>query len=395
MKRAIPFLFLIVFAQLSRAQWRNADFPSDFGILAFGVHDTSLFWGYPGNAIDASIFRRASDGTWFRADTGLGQSQITFFASLGKYLFASPSNSRAFFSSDNGATWNKANIAGPVWTNGTYLFGQYITPTLNRSRDGGITWDSVSNLRVQHAIAKGPWCVVSTSSGIYRSADSGGRGTWKAVSAPLNNITCFALNDSVLYAANGSPGKSGGQLIKSTDSGATWQLMTTSFDVSSLASDSVHLFAGGTQGVYMLNADGQSWTYESDQDVLKGHGVVALGVFDTLLFTDFAMSNPAYQLYSRSIPEMTAHSAVQTKPAILDTLMIYPNPLTSTVTITGGGNTTIEQVSVLNVLGVDLLDVSNNHQPELSLDLSKLPSGTYFLRVQTEDRTVLRKIVKE
>jgi hypothetical protein len=77
-----------------------------------------------------------------------------------------------------------------------------------------------------------------------------------------------------------------------------------------------------------------------------------------------------------------------------DTVEIYPNPATGMVTILSGG-TSIYGVRVLNVLGTEVIDVPNEHASECSLDLSKLPAGTYFARIETANGIVVRKILKE
>jgi hypothetical protein len=52
---------------------------------------------------------------------------------------------------------------------------------------------------------------------------------------------------------------------------------------------------------------------------------------------------------------------------------------------------------VLSVLGVEVLtlDKPGGLSSEITLDLSQLPSGTYFLRIETSAGSVLRKVVRE
>jgi hypothetical protein len=77
-----------------------------------------------------------------------------------------------------------------------------------------------------------------------------------------------------------------------------------------------------------------------------------------------------------------------------DSIEVYPNPAAGIVTILSGG-TSILGVSILNVLGEAVLDIPNLRESDITLDISKLPSGTYFLRIQTSNGSVLRKVVRE
>jgi hypothetical protein len=95
----------------------------------------------------------------------------------------------------------------------------------------------------------------------------------------------------------------------------------------------------------------------------------------------------------RSIPEMTKDttaSVVQIQPD--DSLSIYPNPASEVVTIISGG-TSIQGVSVLNVLGENVLNMPNLRESDITLDVSELPSGTYFVHIETANGSVLRKVV--
>lgn len=395
MKKLILILLFSFIALPCLAQWHATGFVGRGQILAFGVHDTSFFWSIsPANLNEALIFRYPTRSTWISADEGIDSTQgnITSFASLGKYFFAGQTQldgtkARSYRSSDNGGTWQPIG-GSPVYTNGFYLFASSVS-SVYRSGNNGDSWQGVPCPAASSFSGVGVVIIASTSKGLYRSTDTGG--TWSLVTTPISGISVFALVGSAVYAANGT------QLIRSLDNGSTWSLVNTSFSVSSLATDSTHLFAGGPSGVYLLDSDGSTWTNESNDSTLTGHAAVAVGIFDTLIYADFSFNNPdyPYRLYTRSIIEMTSKSLVVSEPPSSDTIAVFPNPASRMVTVYSG-STFIERVQVLNVLG-EAVPISEDQGPssKFSLDFSKVPDGTYFIELQTASNTVLRKIILE
>jgi hypothetical protein len=127
--------------------------------------------------------------------------------------------------------------------------------------------------------------------------------------------------------------------------------------------------------------------------------VGALCVFDSLLFVNAQGDHGYYYTAYRPIAEMVPKSDVVQTLSPADTLEIYPNPTLGLITIRSG--MPISEVHVLNVLGEEVLDMPRANYSEISLDLSKLPSGTYYARLSTigantaygETQTV--KLVKE
>ncbi len=78
---------------------------------------------------------------------------------------------------------------------------------------------------------------------------------------------------------------------------------------------------------------------------------------------------------------------------LLDELLIYPNPATTTLTIRSASNSpldtaTIYDVSGRLVLSQPLLKTSSNN-----LELSALQSGVYFIKIALNNNTVTRKFV--
>ncbi len=80
-----------------------------------------------------------------------------------------------------------------------------------------------------------------------------------------------------------------------------------------------------------------------------------------------------------------------------DEIFIYPNPMGDQFTIHNsrfamGATATI---TIYNLLGVVVQSEIQNQRPEMSVDVSALASGVYFLKVNVGNKDYFRKVVKE
>jgi hypothetical protein len=408
MKRLTIFA-LLAFAIPCSAQWKYTGFPSK--VLAFGVHDTSFFIssGFVG---DPLVFRwdpvggGVSGTGWAVADNGMDPMQglVTSFASLGEYFFAGMTRytngtpngpGSGWESMDNGSHWTN-NGGGFMYSNGTYIFGVG-SDGIYLSGDSGKdnTWVKVTNFPATNIAGIGAYIFANSGSAIWRSSDNGTAGTWSQISPPF--IGAMTTMGTLLFI----PGS--GMLAESTDNGSNWTTLSVdsagvAVTVNCLVSDGKNLFAGTNKGVLVSTDTGKNWRAENDG--LPNHDIVTMGIFDkdTLLFIDAKVDAGHSYSYYRPIPEITDTTQAGVREVSIlpnDSLMIYPNPATGLVTILSGG-TNILGVSVLNVLGSETgAGVRGAGSGKVNLDLSKLPSGTYFLQIETAKGTVMRKVVRE
>jgi hypothetical protein len=76
-----------------------------------------------------------------------------------------------------------------------------------------------------------------------------------------------------------------------------------------------------------------------------------------------------------------------------DSCQIFPNP-TNGQLIIDNGQLTIDNVEIFDILGKLVFIVETPLMASLQFDISYLPSGTYFIRIQTENSVVTKKVVK-
>jgi hypothetical protein len=73
---------------------------------------------------------------------------------------------------------------------------------------------------------------------------------------------------------------------------------------------------------------------------------------------------------------------------------IYPNPVSTELCIALKNNVSkIDKIRINDISGKELL-LLNISEPKTKIDLSSLSSGTYFVSIQTKDKTEVRKFIK-
>ena len=78
----------------------------------------------------------------------------------------------------------------------------------------------------------------------------------------------------------------------------------------------------------------------------------------------------------------------------INNVILYPNPSNDKITISLPAITGNSQLSIFNVSGEKVLE-RQLHESETQLDISALPRGVYFVRVQSERKVEVVKMIKE
>lgn len=77
-----------------------------------------------------------------------------------------------------------------------------------------------------------------------------------------------------------------------------------------------------------------------------------------------------------------------------DETQISPNPTSGIITL-HDIPTHIVNITVMNVLGESMLKINNPKGSDFKIDLSRLPSGSYFVRLLTENSVITKMIIRQ
>jgi hypothetical protein len=248
--------------------------------------------------------------------------------------------------------------------------------------------------------------------GVYRSTNNGV--SWSATSVKNMNVMALAKSGSRIFAG-------GYGIYMSSDNGNTWTEVDSTFEVYSIAIKGNDVYAGTINGVYLSTNNGSSWTavntgltnLEINALIVNGNDVYAgtnsSGVFKTpnngtnWIAENSGLTNDTisafaingiylyagtnWGVYRRPLSQMAGVEEMNENNSI----SVYPNPSTNGLTIESPQKSTIE---ILNIQGQTILQ-QQIQQGKTNIDMSGLSKGVYILRLNSNDKTAVTKIVKE
>jgi hypothetical protein len=141
---------------------------------------------------------------------------------------------------------------------------------------------------------------------------------------------------------------------------------------------------------WYINTDGQGSF--GPQQIISTNAPGTLSVFGADLDNDTDIDVLSASQIDDKIAWYENLTILAVKENILAELSIYPNPVKNTLYVEIKENITFYRVQVIDALGKIVLTKKRNFN---QLNLSKLISGVYFLKIETEGGTFAKKIVKE
>jgi hypothetical protein len=277
---------------------------------------------------------------------------------------------------------------------GTDIFaGVYnLWPTHNGiylSTDTGKNWTAKNNgltgtdTTVYSFAISGSKIFAGLHHGVFLSTDTGN--SWTTVSSGLNNhaVWALAINGNSIFAGTNYG------IYKSINDGATWSVSNNGLIHDTTNAFIVHgtnIFAGTNNGVFISKDDGNNWiAVNSGLIDSTYHGyITSLAIKgDTIYAGTWGQG-----VWKRSLSQMTGIEELKNNAS---NISVYPNPATNNFTIESLQKATIE---ILNTQGQTIFQ-QQLQQGKSDIDISGLAKGVYIVRLKSNDKTAVTRIVKE
>jgi hypothetical protein len=99
-------------------------------------------------------------------------------------------------------------------------------------------------------------------------------------------------------------------------------------------------------------------------------------------------------LPSQTVTVTQAASSVGINDVTSSDLQVYPNPTRGLIKFKAGSlKNQVLEVSIMDISGKKILNRTCSGSEEYSFDISKEPKGFYFIRINTETSTQIRKFM--
>jgi len=120
--------------------------------------------------------------------------------------------------------------------------------------------------------------------------------------------------------------------------------------------------------------------------LIESIGFEGYGIADT--FTYACLNNPIFE----TITLIGMNQPLAVNDVSLNNITVLPNPVKEILYIQNPENIRIEKIIISDILGKVLIRKNNSFN---QLNLSGLNSGVLFIKIETENGTITKKLIKQ
>ncbi len=383
----IAFLLQITFmASNVRSQWVQTTAPHNAWETCFFVDGDNIYAGTSNHGI---LLSTNSGVSWKDIGNSFFDTIPIFcFTKIGNTIITGTTKG-LFLSSDTGKTWTTTveymrNIHCLAVIGTKIIAGGYDSFV---SSDSGMSWTELdfhfqTNDFNRFAV-NGTSLFATTSSvdSILVSTDFGS--SWKRLGF-IGIFKCIISNGSDLFVGRSN------QVCHSTDNGITWKVCSMLGDfnevhtIYALAVIGKNLFAGTDAGIFLSSDSGTSWM-KFNTGLTDSISVTTFGVSTSYFFAGTDKDG----IWKHPLAGLDVKQKYIANPL---NISLFPNPTNGVITIYGAPENT-SQVTIANILGEKVLELTNPHSSNFTIDLSKQAPGIYYAKFVTTNSVVVKKIL--
>jgi hypothetical protein len=175
----------------------------------------------------------------------------------------------------------------------------------------------------------------------------------------------------------------------STNFGASWAVLGT-MGTNWYNSDRTQATAGND----CYNCPGAQWTGTDLTLKTYSYPLNSLGAPSNVIFRIVFHSDESVNQKGVNVDDFVISGVLANESFELNNISVYPNPSNGLVTISYG---TFEptQIQVYDISGKLILTKENLNVSETNLDLSSASQGIYFIKVSSENQSVVKRLIKK
>lgn len=437
MRKALLTLMFLSLTTLSYSQWTFVGRPSGANVNSISVVNGFVVW----IACDSAKIFKSTDGgqTWQLRNAGIPNVNLLGISAVDtSNCWVGTFTGSIYRTSNGGSSWTLQHTFNGGFTDGIKMFnlnyGIYYGDPLGSGQpfqfryttNGGTNWllspnvpVSQNDYGVQNAwdwldtsriwIGAANATTGATSSRIFRTTTGFGSGSWSSVTLPGSGTSDGLYWQAIAFnnANNGIAGSNGGNLRRTTDGGATWQLLTNPPGLGVVAMVTLHGFkdgsnitrlttiGGAVSKMFVTTNLGSSWTEET---------LPTQGVQNKVNHLDFVNQNVGYAgcaggyVLRYGNPSAVNHLNTGV-PEVFRLEQNYPNPFNPSTTI----NFSVPKAGVVSMKLYDLngrevavlineFKEAGNYSYAYSMP-SGLNSGVYFYTFNSGDFSETKKLM--
>ena len=177
----------------------------------------------------------------------------------------------------------------------------------------------------------------------------------------------------------------------STDIGQTWNVLGSADDANWYNSSRTPQTADDCN-----NCPGAQWTGTNTTMLEYSYMLNQFIGQSNIIFRFVFHSDEAVNNEGVIIDDFIIDGTLSTSDFSLNEIAIYPNPSNGLFTLTYG-NYKPQKVEVFDVTGKIILTIEENalSDDKMQLNLEKVTTGVYFVKISNEDQQVVKRIIKK